>query len=51
MLGWKEQVKGFKTWDESRADGKRTSSQMISSVGALMEELESRFDLLKVVGT
>ena len=51
MLGWKEQDKGFKTWGKSRADGEITSSQMISSVGAFVEEVESRFDLLKVAGT
>ena len=51
VLGCKEQAKGFKTGVESRADGERTSSQMTSSVGAFLKDKESRFDLLKVVGT
>ena len=48
---WKEEAWGFKTGIGSRADGERTSSQMMSGRGAFVEVKESQFDLLKVADT
>ena len=38
--GWKEEARGFKAGIGSQVDGEIISSQMISSRGAFLEEIE-----------